>query len=275
LNIQSLSAALGATSYPGRGIVLGKHPDGRYALLYFIMGRSENSRNRIFAATDDGIRTRAFDETKMTDPSLVIYHPVRQLDLSAASGELSAASGELSTASGDLSAASGELSATSGERLHIVTNGDQTDTIRDFLAAGDTFEDALRTRTFEPDAPHYTPRISGLLDPAGDKYQLSILKTNNGDPASAQRLFFAYDAPKAGEGHFIHTYAGDSDPYPRRAGSLPSFRGDPELVAIPELGINALAAVAWESLDAENRVALFVRLVDANGRVEDRIINKC
>ena len=174
-----LTALLRGNPYPGRGIVLGSSPDGEKSVIaYFIMGRSENSRNRVFVETPDGIRTQAFDPSKMTDPSLIIYAPVRVFGTST-----------------------------------IVTNGDQTDTIREGLAAGKTFAQALHTRTFEPDAPNYTPRISGLVKKNGD-YTLSILKSADGDPASCRRYFFAYEAPRAGQGHFIHTYMGDGTPCP-------------------------------------------------------------
>ena len=186
-----LTTLLRSNPYPGRGIVLGSSPDGEKSVIaYFIMGRSENSRNRVFVETPDGIRTQAFASSKMTDPSLIIYAPVRVFGTST-----------------------------------IVTNGDQTDTIREGLAAGKTFAQALHTRTFEPDAPNYTPRISGLVKKNGD-YTLSILKSADGDPASCRRYFFAYEAPRAGQGHFIHTYMGDGTP-------LPSFMGEPEQVESP------------------------------------------
>ena len=174
-----LAKALKENSYPGRGIVIGRSEDGRKAVVgYFIMGRSENSRNRVFLEEPDGIRTEAFDPSKMVDPSLIIYHPVRKV----------------------------------GDRL-IVTNGDQTDTIADYLKAGKTFEEALRTRTFEPDGPNWTPRISGLIEKNGD-YRLSILKSADGDPSSTRRYFFEYSDPKPGTVHFIHTYALRRQPHP-------------------------------------------------------------
>ena len=220
--------------YPGRGIMLGRSADNQSAVIaYFIMGRSENSRNRVFEETEDGIRTKAFDESKMTDPSLIIYHPVRRMD----------------------------------NGLTIVTNGDQTDTIREGLAAGKTFAQALHTRTFEPDAPNYTPRISGLVKKNGD-YTLSILKSADGDPASCRRYFFAYEAPRAGQGHFIHTYMGDGTP-------LPSFVGEPEQVEIPCGTPAELADLLWDSLNAENKVSLFVRYIDRKtGDWETVIKNK-
>ena len=219
--------------YPGRGIVLGRSADNKYAVIaYFIMGRSENSRNRVFEETEDGIRTKAFDESKMTDPSLIIYHPVREV-----------------------------------EGMTIVTNGDQTDTVREALLAGRTFAAGLRTRCFEPDPPNYTPRISGLLHPDGS-YQLSILKSADGDPACNHRFFYEYDAPLAGAGHFIHTYQENADP-------LPSFEGEPRKVAITAPDAETLAADLWMSLNDDNKVSLFVRYVDlATGDTETSIINK-
>lgn len=233
MQIQSLSKELSATTYPGRGIVLGKSADARcFYIAYFIMGRSENSRNRIFEIDGRGIRTKAFDESKMVDPSLIIYAPVRVF--------------------GD---------------THIVTNGDQTDTIYEALEAGGTFEDALRTRTFEPDAPNFTPRISGLAEPKNNRYRLSILKSAEGDPSSVRRYFFDYDAPRAGEGHFIHTYQGDGNP-------LPSFEGEPTPVAI-EGDLNAFSYTIWENLSADNKVSLFTRSIDLEtGAVSSLIFNK-
>ncbi len=233
MTVQNLSSALSATTYPGRGIVLGKSADGRRAVIaYFIMGRSENSRNRIFVADGDGLRTQAFDESKMEDPSLIIYAPVRVLG-----------------------------------NVTIVTNGDQTDTIYDGLALGGTFESSLRTRTFEPDGPNYTPRISGVVEPSLDRYRLSILKSADGDPASDRRYFFEYTHPTAGIGHFIHTYREDGSP-------LPSFEGEPVPVAI-EGDIDAFTANVWNSLDADNKVSLFTRFIDLEtGAAETRIVNK-
>lgn len=220
---QDLLELLKSNAYPGRGIVLGKSADGRSAVaVYFIMGRSENSRNRVFIPTEDGIRTEAHDPAKMTDPSLIIYHPVRE----------------------------------AGRGL-IVTNGDQTDTVRDFLLEGRTFAEALRQRTFEPDGPNYTPRISGLLSPDGS-FQLSILKSADADPACCCRYFYHYDAPLAGEGRFIHTYRGDGDP-------LPSFEGEPVRVALEADDPETLADRVWAALDPENKVSLFVRFVDLEG----------
>ena len=225
---------LRSNSYPGRGILLGRSADNKSAVIaYFIMGRSVNSRNRVFEETADGIRTKAFDESKMTDPSLVIYHPVRRLD--------------------------------SG--ITVVTNGDQTDTIRDALLSGRTFADALRTRTYEPDGPNFTPRISGLVSPDGG-YKLSILKSLDGDPACACRYFYEYEAPKAGMGHFIHTYERDGDP-------LPSFEGEPRRVAVTAPDARALADELWPALNEDNKVSLFVRYIDlSTGEAETVILNK-
>lgn len=229
---QDLCALLRRNAYPGRGILLGNaYCSGTNAAVvaYFIMGRSENSRNRIFEETSDGIRTKAFDENRMTDPSLVIYHPVRVQD----------------------------------KRL-IVTNGDQTDTIRKFLAEGKSFAKALRTREFEPDAPHYTPRISGLLKRNGH-YTLSILKA--GGSGVCNRYFFEYSR-QAGTGHFISTYQGDGDP-------LPSFAGEPVPVAIDAPDAGTLADALWDSLDEDNKVSLFVRYIDwHSGFYDTVIINK-
>ena len=191
----SLEQELKQNAYPGRGIVIGQSANGKYAVTaYFIMGRSENSRNRVFVEDGDGIRTQAFDPSKLSDPSLIIYAPVRVL----------------------------------GNKT-IVTNGDQTDTIYELMDKQMTFEQALRTREFEPDAPNYTPRISGIMhvDQGNYSYAMSILKSNNGNGDSCNRYTFAYQQPVAGEGHFIHTYQCDGDP-------LPSFEGEPKLVAIPD-----------------------------------------
>ena len=230
---RNLLDLLKGNPYPGRGIVLGKSGDGKQAVaVYFIMGRSENSRNRVFVPTEDGIRTEARDPSKMTDPSLIIYHPVRK--------------------------AGGQL---------IVTNGDQTDTVRDYLLEGRTFAGALKSRAFEPDGPNYTPRISGLLSPDGS-FQLSILKSAEGNPDCCCRYFYHYDAPLAGEGRFLHTYLGDGNP-------LPSFEGDPERVVLDAKTPEDLAEQVWEALDPENKVSLFVRFVDlADGSHRDVIRNR-
>ncbi|MCH5289710.1 MAG: IMP cyclohydrolase [Treponema sp.] len=235
MEAQSLQAALSATSYPGRGIVIGRSADGTQAVaVYFIMGRSENSRNRVFVKDGSGIRTQAFDPAKLSDPSLIIYAPVRVL----------------------------------GNKT-IVTNGDQTDTIYQNMDKQQTFEHSLRCREFEPDAPNYTPRISGILHVSGGDYNfaLSILKSDGGDPAGCNRFTFAYSNPKAGFGRFIHTYRGDGTP-------LPSFEGEPELVTI-EGDIDRVTDTAWNALDADNKVSLFVRFIDiATGTYDDRIVNK-
>lgn len=232
MQIQDLRAVLRDNTYPGRGIVLGKSADGQKAVIaYFIMGRSENSRNRIFVEEDGGLRTQAFDPAKLKDPSLVIYWPVRKFGAAT-----------------------------------IVTNGDQTDTIYEFLAAEKTFEEALRMRTFEPDPPILTPRISGLVHKDGS-YRLSILKSANGNAESTQRFFYEYPQPVAGEGHFIHTYLGDGHP-------VPSFEGEPELVRI-EGDIDSFTSLMWENLNEANKVSLFVRFIDlADGSEETRVVNK-
>ena len=232
---KSLAQELAGNAYPGRGIVIGKSPDGKYAVTaYFIMGRSSNSRNRIFVEDGEGIRTQAFDPSKLEDPSLIIYAPVRVLD-----------------------------------NKTIVTNGDQTDTIYELMDQQQTFEQSLRTREFEPDGPNYTPRISGImhLENGGYNYAMSILKSNNGDPSSCNRYTFAYENPAAGEGHFIHTYMGDGNP-------LPSFEGEPTLLGI-EGDIDTFTNMIWENLNEENKVSLFVRFIEiGSGKYETRIINK-
>lgn len=220
---------LKSNTYPGRGIVIGR-ANGKIMIAYFIMGRSENSRNRVFITDGEGIRTGAFDESKLTDPSLIIYSPVRVI----------------------------------GENT-IVTNGDQTDTIYDFIKDGQTFEDALRTREFEPDAPNFTPRISGIVN--GFDYKLSILKSADGNPDTSRRFFFEYENPVNGEGHFIHTYKCDGDP-------IPSFVGEPKLVAIED-DLDAFTQKVWESLNVDNKVSLFTRMIDpVTGGVQTRIINR-
>ena len=231
----SLVNELQNNAYPGRGIVIGKTPDGtKAAIAYFIMGRSENSRNRVFVEDGEGIRTQAFDPSKLSDPSLIIYAPVRVL----------------------------------GNKT-IVTNGDQTDTIYELMDKQMTFEQSLITREFEPDAPNYTPRISGVLyiENGTYNYDMSILKSNNGNPDACNRYTFAYSNPVAGEGHFIHTYKCDGNP-------LPSFEGEPKLVEIPD-DMEEFANTVWNSLNGENKVSLFVRYIDiATGKYETKIINK-
>lgn len=231
----SLSETLKGNSYPGRGIVIGRSEDGRYAVTaYFIMGRSVNSRNRVFVRQDDGIRTEAFDISKLSDPSLIIYAPVKVLD-----------------------------------DITIVTNGDQTDTVYDLMSQGRTFEEALRTREFEPDAPNYTPRISAVLKAkAGEmEFAMSILKSDDGDAGYCIRNTYSYPGCPAGEGRFIHTYMMNADP-------LPSYEGEPEKVDITG-DIDEFSALVWDSLDEDNKVSLFVRYIDIEtGRYDTRIINK-
>lgn len=231
----SITEVLQGNKYPGRGIIIGKSADNKNAVIaYFIMGRSDNSRNRIFQEIDNGIKTEAFDEEKLVDPSLIIYAPVRTL---------------------------GELT--------IVTNGDQTDTICEYIEDGGTFEEALRSRCFEPDAPNFTPRISGILELTEDdfKYKLSILKSENGNGDSCERFFYEYDTPHSGEGRFIHTYECDGNP-------IPPFEGSPTLISIND-SINDFTKEIWESLDNDNKVSLFVRYISLNdGTFETKIINK-
>lgn len=232
----SLEDKLKSNSYPGRGIVVGKSADSKYAIVaYFIMGRSVNSRNRVFVTDGDGIRTQAFDPSKLTDPSLIIYSPVRVL--------------------GDYT---------------IATNGDQTDTIYDGMKDGKTFEQSLRIRKFEPDEPNYTPRISTVINTA-DKdsfgFTISILKSNEGDPSSTQRFTYDYETPKSGEGFFIHTYMGDGNP-------LPTFSGEPEKVEISG-SIDEFTNLIWNNLNEDNKVSLFVRYIDLDTKkTETRILNK-
>lgn len=231
----NLKEELSGNTYPGRGIIIGKTPDGTKAVTaYFIMGRSSNSRNRVFVTEGEGIRTEAYDPSKLEDPSLIIYAPVRVLD-----------------------------------KYTIVTNGDQTDTIYDGMAAGKTFEQSLRIRQFEPDGPNYTPRISGVMEIANGEfhYAMSILKSNNGNPLANNRYTFTYENPIAGEGHFIHTYAQDINP-------LPSFEGEPKWVEMMD-DMEAFTEMLWENLNEDNKVSLFVRYIDiATGAYETKIINK-
>ena len=235
MEMLKIEKELQENSYPGRGIIIGRSADGTKAVTaYFIMGRSENSRNRVFVEDGEGIRTQAFDESKLTDPSLIIYAPVRVL----------------------------------GNKT-IVTNGDQTDTIYEGMDKQMTFEQSLRSREFEPDGPNYTPRISGVMHVENGKYSyaMSILKSNNGNPESCNRYTFAYENAAAGEGHFIHTYMHDGNP-------LPSFEGEPKLIAIPD-DMEAFANTLWSSLNEDNKVSLFVRYIDiATGKYESKIINK-
>lgn len=235
MEMMSLEKELSSTTYPGRGIVIGLSEDGTKAVTaYFIMGRSENSRNRIFVEDGEGIRTQAFDPSKLEDPSLIIYAPVRVL----------------------------------GNKT-IVTNGDQTDTIYELMDKQYTFEQALRTREFEPDAPNYTPRISGIMhiEDGNFSYAMSILKSNNGNGAACNRYTYAYEKPIAGEGRFIHTYMRDANP-------LPSFEGEPTWVKISG-DIDSFTDMVWNNLDEDNKVSLFVRFIDIKtGRYETRIVNK-
>lgn len=232
----TIEQELNALAYHGRGILIGKSADGKRAVAaYFIMGRSENSRNRVFVADGDGLRTKAFDESKMKDPHLIIYSPVRVL----------------------------------GNKT-IVTNGDQTDTIYEGMDRQMTFEQSLRSREFEDDAPIYTPRISGIihLEGGGMNFALSILKSADGDPSSCERFSFAYSNPPAGFGKFIHTYAGSGDP-------LPSFSGEPKNLILPDMDIDGLTDLIWTNLNEDNKVSLFVRYIDiASGKAETRIVNK-
>ena len=235
MNMLSLANELNSNTYPGRGIVIGKTKDGKKAVTaYFIMGRSNNSRNRVFVEEGEGIRTQAFDPSKLEDPSLIIYAPVRVL----------------------------------GNKI-IVTNGDQTDTIYEGMDKQLTFEQSLRTREFEPDAPNYTPRISGIMHVENGKYNyaISILKSNNGNPKACNRYTFVYENPVAGEGHFIHTYMHDGNP-------LPSFEGEPKLVEINGY-IDEFTNMVWTNLNEDNKVSLFVRFIDIEtGEYETRIVNK-
>ncbi len=232
-----ISRYLWERPYPGRGILLGRSGDNRYAVLaYFIMGRSVNSRNRVFVpvAEDKGVRTQAHDPGKMADPSLIIYHPVRYVEQT-----------------GDT----------------IVTNGDQTDTLRDGILSGLTFAQALKARCFEPDGPNYTPRISGLLHKNGS-FALSILKSAEGNPDCNLRFFFGYDNPQPGEGRLIHTYQDNLEP-------LPAFEGEPRRVSITAPDADSLARELWDSLNPDNRVSLFVRYISLEtGECTDRIVNK-
>ena len=238
--LYDLKKLLSENSYPGRGIVVGKSADGEKAMIaYFIMGRSENSRNRVFERFDGGMRTKAFDESKLSDPSLIIYNPYLQLGA-----------------------------------VDIVTNGDQTNTIYDFMKESDNefaFEKALRTREFEPDAPNFTPRISSALyycfPRKAFSYKMSILKSANGRPEACNRFTYDYAAPEAGIGHFIHTYRCDGNP-------IPSFYGEPEEVALPNTA-KELAELVWENLNEDNKVSLLVRVVPLDGTAaEEIIINK-
>ncbi len=234
-----LATLLKENSYPGRGIVIGKSKDGKNAMIaYFIMGRSVNSRNRIFERFEGGMRTKAFDESKLSDPHLIIYNPYL---------------------------------ATKGGNIDIITNGDQTNTVFDYINEGKTFADALNTREFEDDAPNWTPRISGALYYCFPRntfaYKMSILKSANGRGESCRRFYFDYNAPENGIGHFIHTYKCDGDP-------IPSFYGEPEEVELPNTA-EELADIVWTNLNEDNKVSLFVRCIPLDGsKATEIIINK-
>ena len=236
MEIKSLENELNSLAYHGRGIIIGKSVDGKKAITaYFIMGRSVNSRNRVFVAEGDAMRTKAFDESKMTDPHLIIYYPVRVL----------------------------------GNKT-IVTNGDQTDTIYELMDKQMTFEQALRTREFEDDAPNYTPRISGIIHHENGEmnYAMSILKSADGDGSSCQRYTYAYSNPLAGKAKFIHTYKCDGDP-------LPSFEGEPKTLELPDVDIDTMTDIIWKNLNEDNKVSLFVRYIDLEtSEIETRIVNK-
>jgi len=236
MKVSTIVNELNSLAYHGRGIIIGKSADSKKAIAaYFIMGRSENSRNRVFVAEGDAMRTKAFDESKMIDPHLIIYYPVRVL----------------------------------GNKT-IVTNGDQTDTIYKLMDKQMTFEQALRTREFEDDKPNFTPRISGIIrrEEDGMNFAMSILKSAEGDDSSCERFTYAYSNPKAGMAKFIHTYNGDGNP-------LPSFEGEPKTLVLPDVGIDELTDLIWTNLNKDNKVSLFVRYIDiATGEAETRIVNK-
>ena len=227
-----LKEYLQGNEYPGRGILFGKTQNGLPVFAYFIMGRSENSRNRVFVQEGKDLRTKAYDESKVEDPSLIIYYPVRVTE----------------------------------DGRQIVTNGDQTDTIYHAIAGGKCFNRALKTRTFEPDGPNYTPRISGMMQPGEQlNYVMNIIKSADGDPESTIRHLYRYENVKAGVGHFLHTYQGNGNP-------LPSFKGEPRTVALPQ-DAQALATLLWENLNAENKISLFVRQLNADGSTTDILYN--
>ncbi len=236
MEIKTIKEELNSLAYHGRGIIIGKSADEKKAITaYFIMGRSENSRNRIFIEDGEGIRTQAFDESKMIDPHLIIYAPVKVL----------------------------------GNKT-IVTNGDQTDTVYDLMDKQMTFEQALRTREFEDDAPNFTPRISGIMHfENGDfNYAMSILKSADGDGSSCQRYTYAYSNPLNGKAKFIHTYKSDGNP-------LPSFEGEPKTLELPNMDIDALTDLIWNNLNQDNKVSLFVRYIDLEtNKYDTRIVNK-
>ncbi|MBO5946442.1 MAG: IMP cyclohydrolase [Clostridia bacterium] len=233
-DVAKLPELLSDNTYPGRGIVIGKSKDGKCAVIaYFIMGRSENSRNRVFTEKEGAIYTEPHDYSKVSDPSLIIYSAIRSF-----------------------------------ENKLIVTNGDQTDTIYDFVAKGMDMRAALRTRAFEPDAPNLTPRISGMLTFADSDftYEMSILKSADAEGTACNRYFFEY-APIAGLGHFIHTYVTDGNP-------IPTFQGEPERVEIPDC-IDCFTKSIWESLNENNKISLYVRYTNLeDGSEVSRMINK-
>ena len=236
MKVSTIANELNSLAYHGRGIIIGKSADSKKAITaYFIMGRSENSRNRIFVAEGEAMRTKAFDESKMIDPHLIIYYPVRVL----------------------------------GNKT-IVTNGDQTDTIYELMDKQMTFEQALRTREFEDDKPNFTPRISGIIrrESDGMNFAMSILKSAEGDDSSCERFTYAYSNPIAGRAKFIHTYNGDGNP-------LPSYEGEPKTLELPDVDIDTLTDLIWTNLNKDNKVSLFVRYIDiATGNTETRIVNK-
>ncbi len=236
MEVKTIEQELNSLAYHGRGIVIGKSPDSKNAVIaYFIMGRSENSRNRVFVADGDGLKTKAFDEKKMVDPHLIIYSPVRVL----------------------------------GNKT-IVTNGDQTDTVYELMDKQMTFEQSLRRREFEDDAPNFTPRISGVvkLDGEGMNFAMSILKSAEGDDSSCERFTYAYSSPLAGRAKFIHTYAKEGNP-------LPSFEGEPKTIELPQATVDELTSLIWDNLNADNKVSLFVRYINlASGETQTRIVNK-
>ncbi len=236
MKVSTIASELSSLAYHGRGIIIGKSADGKKAVTaYFIMGRSENSRNRVFVAEGENMRTKAYDESKMVDPHLIIYYPVRVL----------------------------------GNKT-IVTNGDQTDTVYELMDRQMTFEQALRTREFEDDKPNFTPRISGIIHREGGEmnFAMSILKSAEGDDRSCERFTYAYSDPIAGRAKFIHTYNGDGNP-------LPSYEGEPKTLALPNTDIDSLTDIIWTNLNADNKVSLFVRYIDIEtGETETRIVNK-
>ena len=236
MKVSSIANELNSLAYHGRGIIIGKSADGKKAVAaYFIMGRSVNSRNRVFVLEGDAMRTKAFDESKMVDPHLIIYYPVRVL----------------------------------GNKT-IVTNGDQTDTIYNLMDRQMTFEQALRTREFEDDKPNFTPRISGIIRREGGdiNFAMSILKSAEGDDSSCERFTYAYSKPIAGRAKFIHTYNSDGNP-------LPSFEGEPKTLELPDLSIDELTDLIWNNLNEDNKVSLFVRYIDiASGETQTKLVNK-